>query len=59
MQDAITAASLLSAATTTMTTAMGSVWSLITGNPLLEVFVGSSLLTMGFRFFRRAKRTAR
>lgn len=53
------AAGLLTTATTVITTAMGSVWDLIVGNPLLVVYAGAGLLALGFRFFRRAKRVAR
>lgn len=55
----VTASSLLTEATTVITTAMGSVWDLITGNPLLIVYAGAGLLALGFRFFRRAKKVAR
>lgn len=55
----MTVASLLSSATTTLTTGVGSVWTMMTGNPLTSLFVGAAVLSMGFAFFRKVKRAAR
>lgn len=55
----IDAASLLTQATDIVSSAMGSVWTMIIGNPLLIVYAGAGLLALGFRFFRRARRVAR
>lgn len=57
-QDAVTAAGLLSEATTVITTAVSSTWSIITGNPLTKLFVGAAILGVGFRFLRKAKRVS-
>ena len=56
--EAITAASLITEAGTAITAGISMVWDVMTGNPLLVVFVGASLVSLGFRFFRKAKRTA-
>ena len=45
--------------TSTLATVVGSVWELMTGNPLLLVFICASLVSLGFVFFRKAKRAAR
>ena len=55
----MTVASLLSSATTTLTTGVSSVWTMMTGNPLTSLFVGAAVLSMGFAFFRKVKRAAR
>lgn len=38
---------------------MGDVWSVMTSNPLLCVFLGASLLSVGIWVFRKVKRAAR
>lgn len=38
---------------------MGDVWSVMTANPLLCVFLGGSLLIMGISVFKKIKRAAR
>lgn len=38
---------------------MGDVWSVMTANPLLCVFLGGSLLSMGIWVFRKVKRAAK
>lgn len=55
----MSAAELLSTATTVVATAVANTWSLLTSNPLTTFFVGSSILGVGFRFLRKAKRVAR
>lgn len=45
--------------TSTLATVVGSVWELMTSNPLLMVFICGSLLSLGFTFYRKAKRAAR
>lgn len=45
--------------TSTLTGVVGSVWDLMTGNPLLLVFICASLVSLGFTFYRKAKRAAR
>lgn len=57
-QDAVTVASLLTTATASITTAVGSVWDIMTGNVWLSFMVGASVLAVGFRFFRNARFTA-
>lgn len=37
---------------------VGIVWNLMTGNPWLTFMLGVTLIGMGFRFFRKAKRVA-
>ena len=52
----VSIAGLLSDAGPIITTGMDTVWDLVTANPLLTFFVGCSILSVGFRFFRKAKR---
>lgn len=60
MQDTVvTAASLLTEAGKTITSSIGIVWNIITANPILTLFVGASVVSLGFTFFRKAKRAAR
>lgn len=40
-------------------TVVGDVWDVMTGNPILCVFICVSLLSIGFAVFRKAKRAAR
>lgn len=49
----------LMAGTSTITTMVGDVFSLITGNALLCVFAAAGLLGVGISIFRRLKRAAR
>lgn len=58
-EGATTVASLLASSTADLTTAMGSVWTLITGNPLTSFSVGATILSCGFLFFKKALHTAR
>lgn len=55
----VTAASLLTSASTVLVSGVGVVWDMVTGNPLLALFVGASIVSLGFSFFRKAKRSAR
>lgn len=43
----------------TITELVGEVFTVMTSNPLLVVFLGGSLLTVGISFFRRLKRAAK
>lgn len=45
--------------TDTITQMVGKVWELLMANPLLTLFVASSLLSMGIGFFMYLKRAAR
>ena len=56
---AVTVASLLTDASEVIVSGVGVVWDLVTGNPLLTLFVGASIVSLGFSFFRKAKRAAR
>ena len=38
---------------------MGTVWTAVTGNPLLTLFGGAAVLGVGFGIFKHAKRAAR
>lgn len=58
MQEATTVASILTN-TSTIGTMVGDVWEIMTANPILTVFICASLLSLGFSFFRKAKRAAR
>ena len=57
--DAVTIASMLTAAGTNVSAALTQVWTILTSNELLELSVGASVLSMGFMFFNKARRTAR
>ena len=45
--------------TSTITTVVGDTWEMMTSNPLLMVFICASLVSLGFTFYRKAKRAAR
>lgn len=45
--------------TSTIGTVVGSTWELMTSNPLLLVFLCASLISLGFAFFKKAKRAVR
>ncbi|MEG0970977.1 MAG: hypothetical protein RSE47_07715 [Acidaminococcaceae bacterium] len=47
------------AATTTITTLVGNVFTLMTGNPVLLVFLAASLIGVGISVFRKIKSAAR
>ena len=55
----MTVASLLTDAGTTLTSGIGIVWNIITANPVLSLFVGASIVSLGFAFFKKAKRAAK
>ena len=55
----MTVASLLSEAGTTLAPGIGIVWNIITANPILPLFVGASIVSLGFAFFKKAKRAAK
>ena len=60
MQEAtVTISSLLTDAATVIPEAVGVAWDIITSNPLLVFFAGASLVSMGFGYWRKAKRAAR
>ena len=50
---------MVSTAGTTITSAVGFVWDMITANQLLTFFLGTTVLSIGFGFFKKAKRTAK
>lgn len=52
-------ATAISEAGTNITAAMGVTWDLMTANPLLTLFLGAGIISLGFAFFRRAKRAVR
>lgn len=56
--DPVSVGSLLSDATPTVTTAMSSVWTLMTSNPISTFALGCAILTVGFRFIRKAIRVS-
>ncbi len=51
-----TVAGVLSEATPVLTTATGSVWTLMTSNPVCKFALGCAVLAVGFRFLRKAIR---
>ena len=55
----VTVASLLSEAGTTLASGIGIVWNIITANPILTLFVGASVVSLGFAFFKKAKSAAK
>lgn len=50
---------MLASSGTTLVEAVELVWDMITANALLVFFLGTSIVSMGFGFFRKAKRAAR
>lgn len=44
---------LITDGVSTITTVVGQCWTLITGNPLAMVFVGASILGLGFGILRK------
>ena len=50
---------MVTEAGTTIASAMGVTWDLMTANPMLTLFVGAGVVGLGFSFFRRSKRLAR
>lgn len=46
-------------ATATVTTLVGDVFSLMTGNAMLVVFLAASMLGVGISMFKRVKRASR
>lgn len=55
----VTIASILTEAGETIGSAIGVTWDLMTANPLLTLALGAGIISLGFAFFRKAKRTAR
>lgn len=43
----------------TVTSLMGNVWTLMTSNPLLTLFLAAGLLSIGVRAFRQIKKAAK
>lgn len=52
-------AEIITTATTTITTLVTSVYELMTSNALCIIFLGASLLGVGFLVFRRIKGAAK
>ena len=52
-------AEIITTATSTITTLVGSVYDLMTANSLCTIFLGASLLGVGFLVFRRIKGAAK
>jgi len=55
----VTIASLLTDAATVIPQGVEVAWDIITSNPLLIFFAGASIVSMGFSYWRKAKRAAR
>ena len=45
--------------TSTIGTVVGSTWDIMTANPLLLLFLCASIVSLGFAFYKKAKRAAR
>ena len=58
MQEAVGLVQILSN-TDTFGQLVGSCWELMTSNTLLQLFLCGSLLSLGFAFYRKAKRAVR
>lgn len=54
-----TGISAILGSTSTITTLVGSVWTLMTSNPLLTVFLCASLLGVGISVFRKIRKTSK
>ena len=55
----MTIASLTTDAGTGIVAALGVAWDIMTANPLLMLFLGAGIISLGFYFFKKAKRTAK
>ena len=55
----VTGMATILAGTETITSLVNSVFTMITGNPLLCVFLAASLIGVGVRVFKRIKSAAR
>lgn len=51
--------SAITGATSTITTLVGDIFTMITGNPLLCVFVAAGLLGVGISVFKKLKRASK
>lgn len=58
-ETAVTVASLLGDAVTTLTTGVSSVWTLITSNVWMEFVVGVSVVSISIGIFKRLLSAAR
>lgn len=47
------------AATDTVATLMGKIWTVMTANPLLTLFLAASVLGIGIGIFNHVKKTAK
>lgn len=56
---AVTVATLLTQAGTALTAGLGIVWDMMTANPLLTLFLGASVVSLAFVFFKKAKGAAK
>ena len=52
-------ATAISEAGTNISAAMGVVFDLMTANPLLTLFLGAGIVTLGFTFFKKAKKSVK
>lgn len=52
-------ATFITTAATNIGKAMEATYTLMTANELLTLFLGANLVTLGFAFFRKAKRAVR
>ena len=57
--EAVTIAGLTTSAGEGIVAAVGVVWNLMTANVLLTLFVGASIISLGFRFYKKAKGAAK
>ena len=56
---ATSVADLITSSGTDITTLLSQSWSMATANPLLSLFIGTSIFSAGFSVFRRLRRTVR
>jgi len=57
-ETAFSLATALTEAGEVVVSGIGIVWNLMTGNAWLTFMLGVTLISLGFRFFRKAKRAA-
>ena len=55
----VTTASMLTEAGTFLSSGISVVWDLMTANPVLTLFIGSSLVTLAIGFFVKIKGVAK
>lgn len=59
MEETVPVMESVLATTETITTLVGNVWTLVTGNPMLTLMLGASLIGIGVTVYKRVKKAAK